>query len=579
MSDLTSPDYFAEFLGSSWNHVYAGRNLAAGTSAFSAHAILQLYQKMVEAVNRLGISTIDPTVTELVTPVIFRQSSFSTGPDLLTFGGGEAFGSQPEGTRFRAGATFQFGGLEQKSGRYYVGVNDNVVSIGPVILNSLISPSLTWVEGVDFVLSDGVVAFKTNPFSDSRIPRRRVASDASPDGEDEIVLWMTNVKTDSGEFQQHYGFAAPKLDPGTPEYFEAVRTCMRIIADGPSLSAVDHLIASLLGLPCVRGATETVMSISTFNGLPLVVTDLNLYLIKEGFSLRQEVVAGAVLECGHPLSDGSEVFDRTSQREWWLDLDGLQLGEAFFDSRIKSSLGFINTTVPVILGEIEDVEGKIGRSASFYLAGAPADVQKFWDIAKQNGTLLKKPLGNLIYVKRGAVDAYGRPDFGKTVMINPLQFLAEELIKDSVIVVQIKNSNRLPMKNLFQCAPLIKNLLPPWLGMIILINVTVDDGVTFTSAPDLSDAVVETEALDTRALLKATVTSFPDAVKAVWTEVDSSGEALVRVPEACSVDRSPDLAKEVISFGDSSVNVDSYGSSIPVCEEFIESHLTPTCKP
>jgi hypothetical protein len=579
MPDLSNSDYFREFLGSCWNHVYSGHKLAGGVAAFSSHAVLQQYQDMIDAVNRLSISTVTPTVTELTKPVIFRQSNFSTGPDKLVMGGGQVFGRQPEGTDFRAGDTFEFGGLERKSGRYYVGVDDSVVSIGPVIVNSLKEPSLVWIEGVDFILSDGVVAFKTNPFEDPRIPQRKVASDTSDEGESEIVLWMTGVQSNSGEFQQHFGFAAPKLNPGSSEYFEAVRVCMRVIADGPSLSAIDHLIASLLGLPCVRESREEVLSISSHNGLPLVVTDLGLYLVKEGFSVRPEVVPGAVLECGHPLSDGSEVFDRTSQRKWWIDLDGLLLGEAFFDPRIKSTLGFINSAYPVVLGEIEDCDGEIGRSASFHLAGGAADVERFWEIAKENGTRLKSPFGNKIYTQAGAVGDDGKPDFELTVMINPLQFLAEQLIRDSVVVVQIKNASRLPMENLFQCAPLIKKLMPAWLGMIILVNVTVDDEVTFTSATDLDDATVTVDPVSTRTLLNVDLDNFPEELRSRWVEVDSEGNSLTLVPEACSVDRSPDLAKETISFGDPSANVDSYGGSTLVCEEFIESTLTRTCMP
>jgi hypothetical protein len=34
MPDLSNSDYFREFLGSCWNHVYSGHKLAGGVAAF-----------------------------------------------------------------------------------------------------------------------------------------------------------------------------------------------------------------------------------------------------------------------------------------------------------------------------------------------------------------------------------------------------------------------------------------------------------------------------------------------------------------------------------------------------------------
>ena len=578
MTDLTNRNFFAEFIGSAWNHVYAGSRLTGGVASFSASAVIQQYQWMIEAVERLSINTVKPTSLEFARPVIFRQSNFSVGPDKLYQGGGQVFGAQPSDTEFQEGALFAFGGLEKKSGKYYVGIDSSAVSIGPVIINSLRSPSLVWVDGIDFTFADGIIAFKKNPFDDPRIPKRKVASDADGEDEDEIVLWMTNVQSDSGEFSQHYGFAAPGLKPGTDEYFGAVKACLRAITEGPTMSAIDHLVAATLGLPCILEARETVLSIVPFGDDTVVATDLGIYLVKSDFSVRQEVVAGAVLEAGHPLCDGSEVFDRTSKRQWWAELDGLLLGESFFDHRIKSAVGFINSTYPVILGASRGTEdGKDLRTASFFLAGRREDVDLFWSISENSAAQTGRYLGNELYVQRGVVDEGGLPDFSTQLLINPLQFLAESVIRDSVIVVRIRNSSKLPMTSLFQIIGLIKDVIPPWLGLVVVADIQVDDAFEFHLNNNPANSMSGVEASDTRAILGVGGASLEQQTALDWAALESDGTPTSRIHEAVSIDRSPDLLRETISFGDPSGNVASYGQSFSVCEESVEPHPIPVC--
>jgi hypothetical protein len=579
MPDLTNPDYFAEFIGSFWNRVFAGNQLAHGVASFSSSALLDQYQWLVEAVERLSIDTVKATAVQKSRPVIFRQSEFSVGPEKLTIGRGQSIGPQPAGTEFREGAAFSIDGLERRSGRYYIGVDSAIVSIGPVIINSLKEPSLVWIEGVDFVFSDGIIAFKTNPFEDPRIPRRRVPSDNVDGGEDEIILWMTDVKTDSGEFSQHYGFAAPGLKPGTPEYFDGIKACMRAIAEGPTTSAIDHLIATVLGLPCTREAKETILSISNFGDEQLVATNLGVYLIKSGLSLRPEVIVGAVLEAGHPLSTGSEVFDRTSKTQWWAELDGLLLGESFFDKRVTSAIGFLNETCPVILGASSITSDGIDlRSATFHLVGKKSNVDLFWDITTENSLSQGRPLGNALYRQRGLLGGGGNPDFSQSLLINPLQFLAENLMRDSVVVVRIRDSSTLPITNLFQIAPLLKSLLPAWLGFVVVADVRVQDGVSFHLNNNPANSISLLDPSPTQALLRPGSAPLEIGTRTQWAAVQPDGTPTSRIHEAISVDRSAPLMKEVVSFGNPSANVVSYGQSFTVCEESVETHLTPSCK-
>lgn len=582
MPDLTTTNYFEDFIGSFWSRVFTDRGLTDGVAAVSVQEILQNYQRFVETLERFSIFSAKPSVLELVRPIVFRRSQFSLGPDYLVEGGGQVFGPQPDGGKFRAGAVFAYGGLEKRAGNYYIGVDDQIVDVGPVIMNSLVNPSLVWTKGVDFILQDGVLVFKNDPFADGRIPKRHVFSDSVEEGEEEIVLWMTNVTFDRGEFSDQFGFIAPEIKPGDPNYFRGIKSCIEAVSAGPTISAIDNLLASLMGLPAVVNARETVESIVPFGENTIVGTDLNAYVIPPGFTLRAEVVVGATLEVGHPLTTATQVFDKNSRSEWWRQIDGMVLSEAFFGLELNAALGFENKVVPLELGDPETSPYPTGwRSATFHLAGKPADVEKFWARARQAGLDQDLPIGNAIYKQLGYVDGNGDPDFTKAVFVNPLEFLAQQLIGDSVIIAKVEVPESVSLQTLFHGMAILRRVVPPHLGLVILLNVPVSDEVSFyrTDPGGVSPTGLVLE--NTAKLLKLPVNggnSLVDSTNVqIWEAVDDLG-LKTPTPELLSMDYSPDRNKETISFGDPAENADAYGGSVAACRETIESAQISVCK-
>jgi hypothetical protein len=577
MTDLTDKDFFANFLGSFWTRIFADKGFTEGIASVSVSEIVQSYQSLVEAVNRLSIDSIRATSSNLFQPIIIRKSQFSTGPDVMKYGNGAVFGPQLAGGALREGVTFAYGGLERRTGNFYTGLEKEVVDIGESITNGLVAPSVTMIRGIDFTFSDGILTFRDDPFLNPLISSRSVFSESS--GEDlEIVLW-TSSERNNAEFEDQFGFASAGVSLGSPNYFESTRSSLRAISGGPTISLIDHFIASLIGLPCIRSDKETVLSIATFGSWTIVATDLDVYKIDQSLELRDVVVEGTTLELGHPLTTGSVVFNHQENPSWWTAIEGLVLSETFFNIDFKSALGFMNTSSEVTLSSPEQSpDDTEWRSAKFFIAGQEGDVDLFWSKARSFGLSNGLPIGNAIYKYLGVVDENGDADFTKTVILNPLQFIAENVFNSGAIIVKVQSSTALSLENFFRGVGILEKIIPAYLGLIVIIDVSVNDEVFFQRADGQGAEPLEMDLASTRDVFRGSTESFPSDVSGLWTETSDDGEPLTKCPEAISMDWSPDAGKETISFGSSSENALAYGASTKVCVEFIESANIITCK-
>lgn len=578
MADLTNQDFFVKFIGSFWSRILVDHRFSEGIAATSISELVRSYQSLIEAIERLSIDTIKPSVLSKNRPIVFRKSDFSNGPDRVKYAGGQVYGPQGYNEDFRGGAIFEYGGLERRSENFYIGLDDEVVEIGATITNGLLAPSVTLVKGVDFVTNDGIITFRTDPFLNPLITKRLVFSEGVGE-EEEIVLWAINARSDNGEFEDQFGFASKGINSKSPNYFEITRSALRAMSGGPSMSLIDHFVASLIGLPCVMENEETVLSISSFRNLQIVATDLNIYKIHSTLEIRDEVVIGATLERGHPLTKGSQIFDSRQNPSWWSVLDGLVLSEVFFNQNFSAAIGFPNKNCVVELSDPEQsLNQEEWRSAKFFISGRQSDVDLFWKSSREFGLQSGIPSGNAIYRYLKIVDENDALDFTRTAIINPLAFIAENVFNSGAIIVKIQSSSLFSLEDFFRGSEILKDLIPPHLGLIIIIDVLANEEVRFQRDDGFGVEPITIEESSTRDILRLNPDNFPAATKALWQDVDSEGNPLTLCPEAFSIDLSPDIGKETVSFGDEDENGVSYGEPTSVCEEFIESANIAICK-
>lgn len=561
-SDFTNGDQFANYLSSYWTQLFSEREFLPGVTDGFARQLAQHYQDFAESVNATSIRDIAPFHTELVYPIFLRESTFATGPRLLTFGAGAVFGEQPEGGTFREGAALRFGERADLAPAFYADLPDDVAGTGSLIINRLHNPSVIMVAGADFAFSDGVIVFRENVFENDLIAKRTVSGESGAIDR-EIVLWATNVQTERFDLYRQYGHLFLDRKEGGAEVRTALESIFKLYSNGPSVARLDSFVAAAAGFPVSAEARETVQSIGRVGTTSVVVTDVGAYRIPAGLTLRDSVKAGAVLTAGSPLTTASVVTDRFASPLWWTSIDGLTVGKELM-IQATGPVGFLNQEVPVTFDTPMLVDGDERALCRFSLVGLPAHVETFWKVTKERSLLAGEFLAETLWVGAGLVDEEGDPDYDQELYVNPLRIL-NDLVGDNLIIVQI---NGTLTGSLLPVLGLLRETIPAYCTLVVLLNLTAEDDYFLTSESE--DAVNPTEAefVDGRALYTGTTADFDSVTQGHWEDVDeSTGEPLTKTAEALSLGISPDMLSDTINLTTGPGQV----------AESVVARLEPTC--
>jgi len=555
MADLTHPDNFLDYLSSFWTQVFQDDGAVRGIAAADAHQLAQLYQDFVESVAALSIQTITPFHRELTYPIVLRKTTFSEGPDTIRFGKGIEWGAQPSRTAFREGVTFVYGGMEKRSGLYYVGIPAGVQNIQGGIFNRLINPSVFLVRDNDFILKDGILSFKQDPFTNPLIAKRTVAG---PNGsiDEEVVLWASDTQFDHSTLFNHYGFLFPTIQGQGESYRRALECLLKAWSGGPTFAALDSLAAALAGAPLVGETSETVESIQFFNGLQLIITNTNIYTIPAGLTMRPEIRKGTVISAGQPLTTATVLADRKAGQPWWNELPALMAGPDLVAADI-TSLGFLN----------EPCRVEYKRGARFFLAGASRDVEAFWDQVRQKEADSNLSLADQLWRDAGLIDDSGAPDFSQSLWLNPLQFLAEKVLADDLLVLKLKVACLPNPSNLFRNLELLRRIAPAHATLLVFLSVETSEGFNLVRNDSGAINPTGTAPVNTQDLLDQAVGNFPLLTRQHWSAQDELG-LKTKTPEALSIDDCPDIIRETLNL-----------SSADLIQESLTIRTQELCEP
>jgi hypothetical protein len=561
MPDFTDTDVFAGYLSSFWTQMFQEASLARGVIDGFSLQLAQHYQDFAEAVNAVSIRDIPPFHTELIYPIVLRESEFSTGPKVLTFGSGGVFGPQPDGGKYREGDVLRHGERADLAPTFYADLPDNVVGTGNLILNRLYEPSVVLVAGADFVFEDGVIVFRENVFNNDLIAKRTIAgSNGSIDRE--MVLWATNVQIENFELYRQYGHLFFSRAVGGEVAQKALEAIFRLHSAGPSVARLDSFFAAASGFPVSAENSEKVVSIDRIGDTQVVITDTGVYRIPSNLTLRSSVKAGATLKAGSPLTTATEVYDRFARPLWWTDLDALTIDRSLMVTE-ASVLGFINQDVEVTLDGTVTVDGASRQLCRFYLAGSEKNVESFWKKTQERSIETDEFLAETLWVGAGKVDGDGDPDYDQQLFVNPLRIL-NDLIGDNLIIVKV---NEPIQGTLSSSLRLLRNTMPAYCAIIVLLNMDVEDDYSVVSSSDLAVNPDSLSFIDPRAHFTNDIDSFGGTTQQHWENTDpDTGEFLTPTAEALSSSFSPDILEDTIDLGDSAT-----------IAENVTARLEPNC--
>lgn len=468
VSTFDRPDQLLGLVGAFWSDVYRGQDLVKSILAARGRIELQTQLDFLELLGSMSRFTIP----------LWHIDNWH----LLTLK--ESDRNQTAIGRLRYDGTIEY---DASSGARYGdatrgqtvawAVTEDLVA-ARAIMNRLTEPSRVLQEGVDFVIREGAVEFRRDPFLDDLIPKRPIL-EGDEIVDQEIRLWCFRGEFDFNAVYRQFGYALGiKLDT-SEGYRNLVNTVFDGLVQGTNGTTLEKAVSVLSGVPFVPNDEETVEEIFTDSRALWIVTNLSSY--RFATNAVPTVAIGDTVRGGQFLVDTVEILE-FNHGEVPDSLRGLALGRGMIGAGYFQDLVFENEIVPLIVEE--DLEGR--TKVSFRVSGVPADVEKFWDDVHARGIAQGKTLAQYLDVRE---EPFGEPEaINLPATVNPLGFLVQHLLRGSFVAVRLKIDSFGRQAVGLEIAGLLRRLVPPHIGLIVLMELTVTEDPIILDGPGDDEA-------------------------------------------------------------------------------------------
>jgi len=350
----------------------------------------------------------------------------------------------------------------------------------PAITNRITDPSLTFLNGVDFLLEKNAnngktsLTFRDDPFADPLTPIRTLLKDNKVIDR-QAGLWIYRGELDLNTVYEQFGYALGVHLSSSEGYRELINAVFDGLIDGGSSLSLDRLFATVAGVDLAHG-TEVVEDIVYEPNTTLVITDKFVYR----FNPRSTIVpaVGDTIRKGDSLSDALTVFE-FNRGQLPPDLRALAVGEGLLGSGYFQDLVFENKVVPLVVEE--DVDGY--TKVSFEVGGVPADAEAFWADVHRNGVASGQTLAMLLDQRPASARTSQPTAMALPATVNPLGFLTSNLFRNNLFVVKLRTASFGPGALGMSVATLARRLVPPGQCCVVLVELVFQDDPVTLDAP------------------------------------------------------------------------------------------------
>ncbi len=502
------PGNLLAVLGSWWADTYAGRDQVEAVVQGKAQVENQSMLDLLELLASLSRFTVPIYHTDNWYPLYFRASQRNDAQtSLLRYDGT---------TQYDAGNSYDI-----PLGRAFHAFPcpPDLVE-APLLMNRFVSPTLTQNAGIDYVLVDGAIIFRQNPFDDSRVATRPVYQDGIV-VDTEALLWLFRGQFDWELVYQQFAYVIGMRLASSVGYRDLMNAVFNAMVGGTTRSDILQAFSAMTGVPLVREARETVVDIVADAVNLIIITDLSVY--KFGRLAVPLVSIGERLRRGQAMTDALRIYE-LNRGQLPESLTSLALGAGFLSTCFYADLIFEDRDVPLVV-DTHDPSGY--TKLSWDLGGFPLDVDRFFDELHARGVAeadrpvdpcddaktIRYPVntcdeeettgrrGTLAHLLDLRVTSTGEPTAAHLPRtINPLRFLVTNILRNNAFIVRIKASsagaNGVGLHNV----RLLRKIMPPQTAMLLIVDLTAaSDSVTvdqiservaiFTGMTPLADTV------------------------------------------------------------------------------------------
>ncbi len=482
------PGNLLAVLGSWWADTYSGRDQVAAVVQGKAQVENQSMLDLLELLASLSRFTVPIYHTDNWYPLYLLASQRNDAQtSLLRYDGSATYDA---GNRYDIPTARAFHAFPRPA---------NMVA-APLLMNRFVAPTMTQNSGIDYILADNAIIFRSNPFDDPRVATRVVYKDGIP-VDTEALVWVFNGQFDWDTIYKQFAYVIGMRLKSSLGYRNLMNAVYDSMVGGTTRATMLQAFSAMTGVPLVQEDAETIVDIVTDSVNLIVITDLSVY--KFGLAALPIVSIGDKVVRGQALTDALR-FDELNRGIVPPGLKSLAIGPGLLATCFYADLVFEDRFVPLVV-DTHDPSGY--TKVSWDLGGFPLDVQEFFDEMHSRGVAeasrpvdpcegLKKTIrypantcdevevigrrGTMAHYLDLRVESVGEPTASQLPRtINPLRFLVENILRNNAFIVRIKaasaNSNGVGLHNV----RLLRKIMPPQTAMILIVDLTAaKDSVT-----------------------------------------------------------------------------------------------------
>jgi len=503
-NNVTDGQFLYRSLGSFWTQLFSDKETLKAYTLGMAEELIQSYLNLVEVVRQYSVKDIDVLHREKWKALTIKKSEFNAltvlaGDDLV-------FGKQPVTDTLYANKIFRVGYPKESSNAYSFKPSFSLKKFG-ALANRILSPSLILIPGVDIIFKDDALLFNKNLFDNPNIPRAKlITSDGrqvtytntSGDTLDDeiIVLWLYTAEQDNQSLYNNFGSLFDLYLPSSQSYKDLLKALMNLAVEGPTISALNKSLASLMAVPVIIEPSEIVEDFYDLDTYTYVVTDKNVYRAPVEYSLNPNIKVGSRLHAGDILTDNIRIYDTSIDAAWWKkEIASGTLGFAshVFAANLTRQLFFANTISLITYSSNTD-------RIIFPVTGSPTDVQAFQDYV------------NLPENKAMVMSSLGLSSAITTVPITPLDFVFNNFFKNNTLFLRLVFYSNIQLNVFFSLLEEIRPYLSPHVYLLLYINLRQpsEDLTNLNSSVSIAAYPGQTFCADGSTSTGARPGSFPD---------------------------------------------------------------------
>jgi hypothetical protein len=539
--DFTYGKNFADFLGSFWSQLFDNGALGDAVGYANSEVLAQGYMDLIEVINTSSVDTISILSKKRYLPLTILKSRFTKITEIPKYGSGGYFGLQPSNSKYLEGIYLKYGKSSLLQDPFFYPINNTAIKdLGNIALNRLFEPSSILSKNTDFVFVPEGVIFSKNIFDNELFSRREIINTETGDVDEEIVVWFCDALEDKEFIFNQYGYLFSNYRKSTEDYKRAMQSVLKLISGGPSLFKIDSFLSAISGSPIIRESRETVEKISQTPEGVLVITDKNVYSVKNIEDLRTNIVVGATLMAGTPISSAVEVVD-TKQKFWWQKFLSIPL-KGGGTTNTDSYIAFPNKLTPAEYGKVMFLGNNLSRSINFSLIGSKDSIKKFWDNVVQKSKSIDLFYGYELFKKYSSnsqdVSTDATFEFEKTssqlcgyrllqksvsvtqledrfinrspILINPAQVFADDLAAGAILPIKIDLSRVRDLEFFFGIFNPITSNCPVHLTLMLFFSSNL------TEVKELRNEVEAVDSIDLSDFLFQRIEDYPVSEQNLW---------------------------------------------------------------